>query len=190
MATGGAILASSYEGAARNRAFALMGTMAGVGIAVGPTPSGMLISATGWRGSLVVFTVVGLLIMSGATRIRESRAATARADWPGSILFVTALTLFMFALLEAPALGWSHGAVVATAVGGLVALAVFAAGQRRSTAPVLDPALIANRGFLGWSLATLTTSVGFLGVLVFLPTSPSTRIGSSPVRRLMTSGPR
>ncbi|MEU8730699.1 MFS transporter [Streptomyces tendae] len=180
MAAGGAILAASYEGAARNRAFALMGTMAGVGIAVGPTLSGLLISATGWRGSFVVFTVVGLLITSGATRIRESRAATGRADWPGSILFVTALTLFMFALLEAPALGWTHGAVVATAVGGLVALAVFAATQRRSTAPVLDPVLIANRGFLGWSLATLTTSVGFLGVLVFLPTYLQAAAGLTP----------
>lgn len=48
-AAGGAIPASSFEGAARNRAFALMGTMAGGGIAVGPTPSGLLISATDAR---------------------------------------------------------------------------------------------------------------------------------------------
>lgn len=170
MAAGGAILASSYEGTARNRAFALMGTMAGIGIAVGPTLSGLLISATGWRGSFVVYTVVGLLITSGATRMAESRAATGPADWQGSLLFVAALALLMFALLEASSLGWTHGAVITTAVGGLVALAVFVALQRRSAAPVLSPSLIANRGFVGWSLATLTTSVGFLGVLVFLPT--------------------
>lgn len=36
MAAGGAILASSYDGAARNRAFALMGTMAGIGSPSGP----------------------------------------------------------------------------------------------------------------------------------------------------------
>ncbi|MGW5354235.1 MFS transporter [Streptomyces sp. NPDC004031] len=47
MAAGGALLASSYQGAARNRAFALMGTMAGVGIAAGPTLSGLLISPNG-----------------------------------------------------------------------------------------------------------------------------------------------
>ncbi|MGH8882781.1 MAG: MFS transporter, partial [Stackebrandtia sp.] len=57
MAAGGAILASGYDGAARNRSFALMGTMAGVGIAIGPTLSGLLISAAGWRGSFAVFTV-------------------------------------------------------------------------------------------------------------------------------------
>ncbi|MFF4755714.1 MFS transporter [Streptomyces sp. NPDC002514] len=180
MAAGGALLASGYQGAARNRAFALMGTMAGVGIAVGPTLSGLLISATGWRGSFAVFTVIALLVALGGTRIRESRSAAGRTDWAGSILFVAALALLMFALLEAPSLGWTDPAVVGTAGGGLLALIAFAAVQRRSASPVLDPALVANRGFLGWSLATLTTSIGFLGVLVFLPTYLQSAAGLTP----------
>ncbi len=181
MAAGGAILASSYDGAARNRAFALMGTMAGVGIAIGPTLSGLLISATGWRESFAVFTVIGLLVALGGTRARESRATDAdRADWAGSVLFVAALALLMFALLEAPSLGWSHPVILITGTGGLVVLVVFGVVQRRSAAPVLAPELVANRGFLGWSLATLTTSVGFLGVLVFLPTYLQAAAGLSP----------
>ena len=181
MAAGGAILASSYDGAARNRAFALMGTMAGVGIAVGPTLSGLLISAVGWQGGFVVFTVVGLLIAVGGTRARESRATGGdRIDWAGSVLFVAALTLLMFALLEAPSLGWAHPVIVCTGVAGLVVLVIFGFLQRRSASPVLSPALVANRGFLGWSLATLTTSIGFLGVLVFLPTYLQAAAGLSP----------
>ncbi|WP_218004546.1 MFS transporter [Microtetraspora niveoalba] len=171
MAAGGAILASSHEGAARNRAFALMGTMAGIGIAVGPTLSGLLIDATGWRGGFAVFTVVSLLVALGATRARESRAnVSGPVDWAGSALFVAALSLLMFALLEAPALGRLHPGILITGIAGLVALLLFGVVQRRSPAPVLAPALVANRGFMGWSLATLTTSIGFLGVLVFLPT--------------------
>ncbi|MFJ3039662.1 MFS transporter [Streptomyces tendae] len=72
-------------------------------------------------------------------------------------------------------------------------LVIFAAMQRRSTAPVLDPALIANHGFLGWSLATLTTSVGFLGVLVFLPTYLQAAAGHTPAASgaamLLLTGP-
>ncbi|MFJ8912128.1 MFS transporter [Amycolatopsis sp. NPDC102389] len=181
MAAGGAILASSYDGAARNRAFALMGTMAGVGIAVGPTLSGLLISATGWRGSFAIFTVIGLLVALGGTRARESRATDAdRADWAGSVLFVATLALLMFLLLEAPSLGWSHPVIVFAGIAGLVVLVTFGVVQRRSSAPVLAPELVANRGFLGWSLATLTTSVGFLGVLVFLPTYLQAAAGLSP----------
>ncbi|GAB2480802.1 MFS transporter [Streptosporangium sandarakinum] len=181
MAAGGAILASTYEGAARNRAFALMGTMAGVGIAIGPTLSGLLIGATGWRGGFAIFTVIGLLVALGGTRACESRATgSERTDWAGSVLFVAALTLLMFALLEAPALGWAHPVIPVTGIAGLAVLVVFGVVQRRSAAPVLAPALIANRGFLGWSLATLTTSIGFLGVLVFLPTYLQAAAGMSP----------
>ncbi|MFE9206618.1 MFS transporter [Micromonospora sp. NPDC007230] len=171
MAAGGAILASGYDGAARNRAFALMGTMAGVGIAIGPTLSGLLITAAGWRGSFVVYTVVGVLITLGATRLPESRAGdTGRTDWAGSLLFIGALTALMFAILEGPALGWAHPAILLTGIAGVIALTAFVMVQRRSASPVLAPSLVANKGFLGWSLATLTTSIGFLGALVFLPT--------------------
>lgn len=171
MAAGGALLASSYDGAARNRAFALMGTMAGVGIAIGPTLSGLLITVAGWRGGFVVYTAVGVLITLGATRLPESRAGAAgRTDWPGSVLFIGALTALMFAVLEGPALGWAHPAIPLTGIAGVIALVAFVLVQRRGAAPVLAPSLVANKGFLGWSLATLTTSVGFLGALVFLPT--------------------
>jgi sugar phosphate permease len=86
----------------------------------------------------------------------------------------------MFGLLEAPARGWSHPVIVFSGVAGLVLLVIFGIVQRHSAAPVLAPALVANRGFMGWSLATLTTSFGFLGVLVFLPTYLQAAAGLSP----------
>ncbi|WP_229123187.1 MFS transporter [Enemella evansiae] len=181
MAAGGALLASSYDGAARNRAFAFMGTMAGVGIAIGPTLVGALIAASGWRGSFVVFAVLGALIALGAGRLAESRARDGRTDWVGSVLFVTALSALMFALLEGPEMGWGHPGVLSALGGSLVAFVVFGVVQRRSPAPVLAPELIANRRFMGWCLATLTTSIGFLGVLVFLPTYLQSVAGYAPV---------
>ncbi|ONI66791.1 arabinose ABC transporter permease [Kribbella sp. ALI-6-A] len=180
MAAGGALLASAYDGPARNRAFALMGTMAGVGIAIGPTLSGLLITATGWRGGFVVFAIIGLLVAVGGTRLQESRSPGGSADWLGSVLLVVALSLLMYAVLEAPAFGWADPRIVVALVIGLLALVVFAIVQRRTAAPVLAPALVANRQFMAWCLATVTTSIGFLGVLVFLPTYLQAAAGSSP----------
>ncbi|GIG68468.1 MFS transporter [Phytomonospora endophytica] len=180
MAAGGALLASAYDGAARRRAFALMGTMAGVGIAIGPTLSGLLVSATGWRGGFIAFTAVALLVALGATRTRESRAEGGGTDPVGSALFVASLALLMFALLEGSTLGWTDPVVLATAVGGVLAMVAFGLVQKRAAAPVLTPALVANRPFLGWSTATLTTSIGFLGALVFLPTYLQAAAGLSP----------
>ncbi|GGA54844.1 membrane protein [Pseudoclavibacter endophyticus] len=186
MAAGGAILASSYAGAARNRAFAFMGTMAGVGIAIGPTLVGGLISLAGWRGSFVTFAVLGALIACGASRLQESRADRIRTDWIGSSLFVATLSAFMLALLEGPDVGWAHPMTVsAFAIGGLAFIS-FVIAQLRSAAPVLAPELVRERGFMGWCLATLTTSIGFLGALVFLPTYLQAVAGSTPAAAGLT----
>lgn len=181
MAAGGAILASSYDGNARNRAFALMGTMAGVGIAVGPSLSGVLISLTGWRGSFLLFAAVGLIVAAGATRLAESHADGGRTDWFGSIVFIVSLSAIMFAVIEGPTIGWTDGRILAAFAAGLVLIVVFGIAQRRSASPMLAPSLVANYGFLGWSLATLTTSIGFLGALVFLPSYLQAVSGFSPL---------
>lgn len=181
MAAGGALLAQAYEGAARNRAFALMGTMAGVGIAVGPTLVGGLISVVGWRGSFGVFAAVAVMVTLGATRLTESRDEAARTDWIGSSLFAVTLSAFMFGLLEGPEYGWAHPAVLVGFGIGLAAAVAFALSQRRSSAPILARELVAHRGFMGWCLATLTTSIGFLGVLVFLPTYLQSVSGYTPI---------
>src|SRR5690606_18827422 len=47
MASGGAILAATFTGPARTRAFAAMGAVAGVGLALGPSVSGWIVEALG-----------------------------------------------------------------------------------------------------------------------------------------------
>jgi len=171
MASGGALLATTFDGAARTRAFAAMGTMAGVGIAVGPTLSGLLVGAVGWRAAFLAYFVVGLLILVGSVFFAESRASQRpRVDWAGAVTFIVSLTLVMYAVIEAPELGWTSPTVVGALVVGLLLLVLFFAIERRVVQPVLDLGLVRNGRFMAWCLATLTTSIGFLGVLVFLPT--------------------
>ncbi|WP_241480129.1 MFS transporter [Nocardiopsis halotolerans] len=171
MASGGALLATAFDGAARTRAFAAMGTMAGVGIAVGPTLSGLLIGAVGWRTAFLVYAVVGLLILVGSVFVAESRASERpRVDWGGAVTFVVSLTLVMYAVIEAPEAGWGTPVVVGALAAGAVLMVVFLAIERRAVQPVLDLSLVRDGRFMAWCLATLTTSIGFLGVLVFLPT--------------------
>lgn len=171
MASGGALLATAFDGAARTRAFAAMGTMAGVGIAIGPTLSGLLVGAVGWRAAFLTFAVVGLLILVGSVFIPESRASQRpRVDWGGAVTFVLSLTLVMYAVIEAPESGWGTPKVIGTLTFGLALMVFFFVIERRVARPVLDLSLVRNGRFMAWCLATLTTSIGFLGVLVFLPT--------------------
>ncbi|MBM7244215.1 MFS transporter [Rhodococcus fascians] len=71
---GTTILSQSYSGAQRTRVFTLLGTIVGVGLAAGPTFSGLLISGLGWRGVFGVTAVLSVLAL----------VATAFATLPAS----------------------------------------------------------------------------------------------------------
>ncbi|QQB14360.1 MFS transporter [Brevibacterium casei] len=170
MAAGGGLLAANYHDRERTRAFAYMGTMAGVGIAIGPTIVGALVALTGWRGSFIVFAALGVLVAVGSLRLSESQAQRANSDWLGAALFVPALSALMFAILEAPERGWGHPAVLLSFALSFVCFVLFGIAQRRSSFPILAADLVREPRYMAWCLATVTTSVGFLGILVFLPT--------------------
>lgn len=72
----------------------------------------------------------------------------------------------MYGLIQSPQ-GGSGGA--AGIVAGLGFLAVFVLHERRRHYPVLDLSLARNAPFMGWCLATLSTSIDFIGTLVYLP---------------------
>ncbi|NUU25396.1 MAG: MFS transporter [Streptomycetaceae bacterium] len=171
MAGGGAILATTFTGPARMKAFAAMGSTSGVGLAIGPTAAGWLVDGLGWRATFGVFGAVGLLLIAGTWALTESRAAAKpRVDKPGVAAFITGLALVMFAITQGAQAGWGSARVLVPGAGGLVVLAVFVVVERRSDHPMLNLSLLADRRFSGWLLAAMTAGVGFGGMLANLPT--------------------
>lgn len=113
------LLSNAYTGAKRTQAFAVFGTVNGLGLAVGPTVSGALVAAVDWRGVFVVHAVVLLLAALGARALPAGEPAAAGPRGPildlgllrnreflgmclvpvaGSIGFVTLLTYLPSAL--------------------------------------------------------------------------------------------
>ncbi|MFI2214597.1 MFS transporter [Streptomyces sp. NPDC020141] len=171
MAGGVAILAGMYDETARPRVFATVGTTAGVGIALGPTLSGALVGAFGWRSSFLLFGAAGVLILLLTRLIPESRAAERpTVDRPGVVTFIAGLALLMFALTQGSRAGWVSLAVLGPLGAGAALLAAFVAVERRAANPVLDLSLIRDRRFSGWLVAAMAVTLGSTGVLVFLPT--------------------
>ncbi len=63
-----AMLSNSYEGQARSQVFAIFGAVVGLGLAFGPTVSGLLIATVGWRGVFVVIAaLLGLTFLGSLT---------------------------------------------------------------------------------------------------------------------------
>ncbi|WP_436790653.1 MFS transporter [Yinghuangia sp. YIM S10712] len=170
MAGGGAIVATTFSGPARTRAFAAVGTTGGVGLALGPTVAGWLVGALGWRATFGLFGSIGCVLIVGTWALAESRATDKpRLDRAGTATFVAGLALTVFAITQGSEAGWTSARVLGPALAGLLLLTVFTAIERRAERPVLDLSLLRNRRFAGWLLAALTTSVGIGGMLVYLP---------------------
>ncbi|MDA3649965.1 MFS transporter [Saccharopolyspora indica] len=171
MAGGGAILATTFTGAERTKAFAAMGTTAGIGLAIGPTLAGWLVGSLGWRATFGTFAAAGILLLAGTFAMSESRAAhRPRADRLGAVTFIAGLASVMFAITQSSRAGWGSPLVLGLLAAGAGLLAAFAVVERRSAHPLLDLSLLRNRQFVGWVLAGVVMVLGFGGMTSFLPT--------------------
>ncbi|MCS5946776.1 MFS transporter [Klebsiella variicola subsp. variicola] len=81
LASGSAALAQLYDGAQRTRAFSILGTVFGAGLAFGPLLIGFMTDAVGWRGVYALFALLSamvLLIGLAYLPAAEKRAADTR----------------------------------------------------------------------------------------------------------------
>ena len=103
-----ALIAGNYEGKDRNAAYAVIGGVAGAGIAVGPILGGWATTELSWR---VVFVgeVVLVLIILGMTRLIGDATRPKpipRLDVVGTVLSASGLGLIVLAVLESSTWGW------------------------------------------------------------------------------------
>jgi EmrB/QacA subfamily drug resistance transporter len=151
----------------RATAVGIWAATAGLGVALGPVLGGFLLDHFAW-GSIFLVNVplcVTALVL-GATIVPESRdPAAPRIDWPGAALSSAGLTAFVWAVITAPADGWTSPAVLAAGAVAAVALAGFVARQRRAAQPLLDLGLFRDRRF---TAASGTIMVLFFALFGFL----------------------
>ena len=167
-----AILSTHFDGAARLRAFALFGTVAGLGVSLGPTLSGLLIESVGWRAIFWAHTLTLALVLLGTPLItRDGQLAEhkARFDLGGTTLFVAALLALMIAIVQGSQWGWRSQGVLGLVALSALLLAVFAWQERRHRQPMLDLSLLASGPFVGLALVTVAASFGFVTLLTYLP---------------------
>jgi EmrB/QacA subfamily drug resistance transporter len=151
----------------RAKAIGLWAAMVGVGVAVGPISGGWLLEHFWWGAIFMVNIPIAVLaIIGGYLFVPTSRdPAAPRVDVPGLILSAAGVTALVYTVIEAPSWGWTS---TRAAVGFTTAAAIlvgFALWERRSTHPMLDVTVFANRRFSGGSLAV---TAGFLTLFGFI----------------------
>lgn len=166
-----AALAQEFHGPGSMRAFSVIGTSFGIGLAFGPLSSGLLIEAFGWRA---IFVLAGLLAalaaVLGAFFVRDSRDPEAAGlDWKGSISFTAALALLTNAVLLVPEKGWLHAQTISCFIVSIALFVVFVRVETHARRPMLDLSLLKFPRFVAVQLLAAAPAYGFVVLLILLP---------------------
>ncbi|MFJ5637147.1 MFS transporter [Streptomyces goshikiensis] len=148
---GSAILSTVYEGPRRAKAFALFGTVAGMGVAIGPSLSGALLQAVSWRWVFALHAVALAVVLLAVPVITRAVPATpctaATIDITGSAVFVTAMVLLTTAIVQGSQRGWGSPGVLGLFAGALVVDAAFTLfGPDVAVAVVAMPMIVTGAG--------------------------------------------
>ena len=158
------------DGGQRQRAIGLWAGTSGVGVALGPIIGGLLL-AHFWWGSVFLINVpiAALGFACAVPLVPDSRnPAAAAPDLPGGLLSIAGLGLVLWSLIEAPVHGWSSALVIATGLGGLAILALFAAWERASTHPMLNLGFFRRRQLSAAIASVGLVTFGLFGALFVL----------------------
>ncbi|WP_031065765.1 MFS transporter [Streptomyces sp. NRRL WC-3742] len=170
LTAGSAVLASTFSGPAQAKAFGVLGSSFGVGLALGPSTSGVLVSAVGWRSVFLVHAAIALALLPALPRLAESRDPGARGvDWGGTVTFTSALALVTLAMVEGPQQGWTSAATLGLLAGSALLLALFVVVELRQERPMFDLALFTRGRFTAICVVPVALAFGFVCLLVFLP---------------------
>ncbi|MEV5321758.1 MFS transporter [Streptomyces sp. NPDC052687] len=181
---GTAILSSVFTGAHRTRAFALLGSVAGLSLAFGPTLCGLLTEAFGWR--LVYGFQLGFLLIAcaGMPLIRRAtaheRRRAVRIDAAGGLLFCLATTLLLGGMVLGSEAGWGSLPFLLCTAAGLGCYGLFGRVENTVPSPLLSLRTLRNRRFSSMTLVVAVSSFTFTNAVAYLPVFFQGAYGSSP----------
>ncbi len=187
-----AIVASTFEGAARGRAVGTWTAWTGIATVIGPAGGGALIGLASWRA--IFWINIPLIVVTVALTLHavaESRDPDAFAgiDWAGIGLSAAGLGGPVFALIEEPTRGWGDPLVWLPLLAGILCFALFIWHEARARHPMLDLALFRIRNFAVANLTTLAAYAGLIGGLFFVGLYLQQIIGYSPLQAGLATTP-
>jgi MFS family permease len=146
------ILTTTFaEGPARNRAFGVYTLCGASGFSLGLVFGGLL-TELGWRAPLLVPGPIALLLVAAGWKVIPRAAASSfslkQFDLLGALSATGSLLLLVYAVVEAPAHGWTSAATIICLATSVALMVAFVAIEQRHSHPLLrlgilrSPALV------------------------------------------------
>lgn len=155
----------------RARAIGIWGGVVGISMAAGPLIGGLLVETVGWRAIFLINLPVGVTAYVLTWRyVPESRAAKPRRPDPvGQLLVMATLGALTYAIIEAPAAGWTSPLIVSCVGVTLCALTALILYEPRRPEPLIDLRFFRSAPFSGATVIAVC-AFGALGGFLFMNT--------------------
>jgi len=187
-----AILAATFEGAARGKAVGTWTAWTGIATVIGPAGGGALIEALSWRAifwvNIPLIAVTALLALRSVEESSDPDADRA-IDWAGIAFSAAGLSGPVFALIQQPTHGWGDPLVFIPLIAGVALFATFLAWEARSRHPMLNLTLFRVRNFAVTNLVTLIVYAGLIGAFFFVTIFLQQTLGYSALEAGLATTP-
>jgi EmrB/QacA subfamily drug resistance transporter len=170
-----AVLTALFDESERPRAVGVFSAANFLSLPLGPLLGGWMLAHAWWGWVFLINVPIALVgLLAGALLIPQSRtAATKSLDRIGVLVSAAGLVVLTYGLIEAGQRGWTDGVAVGCMIAGVVMLAYFVLSQRRlartGKAPLVDPALFADRSYTWGVLLAAVSVLAMIGMLFALP---------------------
>jgi len=187
------IIATTFEeGSERNKAFGIWGALGAIGGTTAWLIGGPLVDGLGWEWIFFINVPVGLAALAlSPVLLRESRASTASRSYdPAGALTITgALVLLVYAVVEAPSVGWADPRTIGLFAACVALLGAFVAIEARHPAPLVPLRILRSRTLVGANTVMLVFSMAAFGMPFILTLYAQQVLGYSAVRFGLSSIP-
>jgi EmrB/QacA subfamily drug resistance transporter len=183
------VMTTFEEGPERNKALGIWGSLGGIGGTAGWLIGGPLTDLS-WEWIFLINLPVGAAALLLAPRLLgESRAERPRSGYDplGALSVTAALVLAVYAVVEAPDVGWGDAQTIALFVASAALFGVFTAIESRVAAPLLPLRVLRSRTLVGANIGMFMFSAIGFGMPFVLTLYVQQVLGYSPVEFGLTS---
>jgi EmrB/QacA subfamily drug resistance transporter len=159
------------DGAERNKALGVWGAVAGSGGAAGVLLGGILTDGLGWEWVLWVNVPVSLIAFVLSPRLlAETRMEGEKRvfDVAGAVTVTAALSILVYALVDANGVGWGSTRTIGLIVVSLVLMAAFVAIELRASKPLVPFSIFRIRTLTGANVVGLLVGASLFSMFFFI----------------------
>lgn len=178
------IIANTFEGSARGRAFGLWAAVTSALATLGPPIGGILLEVAGWRA---MFLINAPLVLAGLSFSWRSMAeskddqATGQFDWLGALFAAIAIGGLAFGLTRGQEARWQDPAGFVAIGLGVVALLAFPILMLKRPNPLVPLGLFRRRDFATINLSTFLIYGALYASAAFQALFLQSTLGYSPL---------